>query len=106
MTQLEAYTLGYAYRLLEDALHLKKELPADKPLQGLLHVQQMYLTSGNKIDDRIVSFLYAMHRRFHFDGQHNENAMLDKQLQWVWLMGYCMLDTNDYIGQLKDLFKT
>jgi len=106
MTQLEAYTLGYAYRLLEDALHLDEDLPAAKPLQGLLHVQQKYLTKHRNIDERIVSFLYAMHRRFHFDGQHDENAMLDKQLQWNWLMGYCMLDTDDYIGQLKDILKT
>ena len=107
MKDLEAYALGYACRLVEDALdgHIKNIDPAlcaVQPMKHLLQLQEVFLRL--RLPNRsVIRFLYAMHRKFHFNTGYKENAMLDEQLQWIWLMGYYMLDVDGFKQTLTAL---
>lgn len=105
MTKLEVYALGFAYRLLADELHLAEELPARCPLQGLLHLQEKYLRTCDQPDCKIVTFLYTLQHKFAFEAEH---AILDsdEQLQWIWLLGFCMLDVDGYLEQMQTWMKS
>ena len=104
MNDMEAYCLGYAYRLVADALpdNIKRNEPARcavKPIKGLLEVQRRFLLAQTP-DHSIIQFLYGMHRRFQFDTKYNENAVLDEKLQWIWLMGYYAMDVDGFREKL------